>query len=89
MNKLLLGVLAAFALVAATPVLACEDCKNCQHHKKETAQAEKATTVADAEKKDEKPGCKCHDQKDCKCGEKCGCSACKMKAEKKDEPKKS
>jgi hypothetical protein len=82
MTKFLLGAAAALALFA-TPASACDDCKNCPHKKDVTAQADK---------KDDK-GCHCKgtvaDGK-CKCGDKCACDHCKMKAgEKKDETKKT
>jgi hypothetical protein len=88
MMKFLLGVAAALALVAATPAAACEDCKNCPNHKKESAQVEKKSTLAEADKKEEK-GCTCHGaaQKECKCGDKCHCMD--KKDDKKEEPKKT
>ena len=79
MLKYLLGAATAIALLA-TPVSACEDCKNCQHHKETTAQADKKDA----------PGCHCKgsDGK-CKCGDKCQCAHCKAKVEKKDDTKKT
>jgi hypothetical protein len=78
MTKFLLGAAAAFALFAATPASACDDCKNCDHNK-----------TAQADKKDDKGGCHCKGSADgkCKCGDKCTCDHCK--APKKDEPKKT
>jgi hypothetical protein len=80
MTKYLLGAAAALALFAA-PASACDDCKNCQHKKDVTAQADK---------KDDK-GCHCSKEGGkCKCGDKCTCEHCKMKAgEKKDDTKKT
>ena len=94
MLKLILGATAALFLVAAAPAVACDDCKNCPNHKKESAAAEKsATVVADADKKEAGCGCKhTSEAKDCKCGDKCKCADCPIhgkKGEKKDEPKKS
>jgi len=79
MMKLLVGVAAAFALLAASPARACDDCKNCPHHAKEAAAQTKGTQVAEAEKKDEKKdekACPCgaKEAKDCKCGDKCHCT---------------
>ncbi len=76
MLKYMLGASAALALFAA-PALAC-DCN-------------KSDTTAQADKTDK--GCHCKttgaDGK-CKCGDKCACDHCKMKAgEKKDDTKKS
>jgi hypothetical protein len=93
MMKLVLGAVAAMFLVAAAPAVACDDCKNCPMHKKDSAAAEtKAPAVADADKKD---GCACKHgdaTKECKCGETCKCKDCPIhgkKNDKKDEPKKS
>jgi hypothetical protein len=83
MLKSLLGAAAAFALLAAAPAIACDDCQ-----KQHTAQAGQKTSVAE-EKKDEHKGCHCTAAKDCKCGEKCACANCKAKEEKKEEQKKS
>lgn len=96
MLKFLIGAAAAFALLAATPAAACEDCKHCQHGKKETAAAtekQKGTMVAE-EKKEEHKGCGCDHSasKECKCGEKCSCASCPVhgkKGEKKEEQKKT
>ena len=78
MMKMLAGLAAAVALLAAAPALAGEGegCKNCPHHAKEAAAAQaKETKVAEAEKKDEK-ACHCgaKEAKDCKCGDKCHCA---------------
>lgn len=84
MSRILLAAAAAFALLAAAPALACEDCKSCPKHK--TAQAEKG------DQKDVKPGCACAGEgKECKCGPNCQCAHCAAKkaAEKKDETKKT
>ena len=95
MLKFLIGAAAAFALLAATPAAACDDCKNCPHGKKETAAAtEKKGTIVAEDKKEEHKGCGCDHaaSKDCKCGEKCKCASCPVhgkKAEPKEEQKKS
>jgi len=95
MLKFLIGAAAAFALLAATPAAACDDCKSCPHGKKETAAAtEKKATVVAEEKKEEHKGCGCDHaaSKECKCGEKCACASCPVhgkKGEKKEEQKKS
>ncbi|GAO04614.1 hypothetical protein [Anaeromyxobacter sp. PSR-1] len=84
MIRMLLAAAAAFAVFAAQPVLACDDCKNCPMHK--AAQADKG------DKKDAKVGCPCAGEgKECKCGPSCQCPHCAAKkaAEKKDETKKS
>jgi hypothetical protein len=86
MLKSLLGAAAAFALLAATPAVACEECQ--KHQAAQAAPAGQKTSVAE-EKKDEHKGCHCTSAKDCKCGEKCGCASCKAKVEKKEEQKKS
>jgi len=81
MLKYLLGATLGLALYA-TPATACDDCKNCDHKKDVTAQADK------------KPeGCHCKttgaDGK-CKCGDKCTCDHCKPKGgEKKEDTKKT
>jgi hypothetical protein len=85
MIRMFLAAAAAFALVSASPVLACPDCKDCPMHKAAAAGTEKP----DAEKK---AACACaHDGKECKCGAQCQCPHCgaKKAAEKKDETKKS
>jgi hypothetical protein len=86
MQKLLLGAAAALMLFAV-PASACDDCKNCDHKKNVTAQADKKD-----DKKDEK-GCHCKGTAadgSCKCGDKCACDHCKEhKGEKKDEGKKA
>jgi len=89
MLKFLIGAAAALVLLAATPAAACEDCKNCQHHKEAAAKAEKTGAVAEADKKDEK-GCHCDHAtaKDCKCGEKCKCADCPMHGKKDDKAEK-
>ena len=81
MMKMLAGLAAAVALLAAAPALAGEGegCKNCPHHAKEAAAETKGTKVAEAEKKDEKKdekACPCgaKEAKDCKCGDKCHCA---------------
>jgi hypothetical protein len=94
MLRYLLAAAAAFALVAAQPVRACEDCKNCPHHKDTVAQAEKADKKADpkADDKAEKVGCHCAGGKECKCGPNCTCEHCsahKAVKEKKGEEKKT
>jgi hypothetical protein len=88
MIRMILAAAAAFALVSATPALACPECKDCPMHK--VASAEKA------EKKDGDkaavPACPCAGEgKECKCGPQCMCAHCSAKkaAEKKDEVKKS
>lgn len=86
MLKYLLGAAAAFALLAATPAAACEECQKHQHT---TAQAAGTKATVAEEKKDEHKGCHCTSAKDCKCGEKCACANCKAKEEKKEEQKKS
>jgi len=79
MLKIILGAAAAIALFAA-PASACDDCKNCQHKKETTAQADK---------KDDK-ACHCKGTEGaCKCGDKCTCDHCKHKGDKKDDTKKS
>jgi len=84
MQRLVLAVLAAFALVADAPAFAGEEegCKNCPSHKKEMAQAtEKKPGDKDAK------ACSCA-KGECKCAEgcKCECSHCHKDA-KKDEKK--
>lgn len=92
MLKLVLGAVAAFALLVAAPASACDDCKNCPH-KDTTAQVQGKGAVAEADKKDEKAGCHCDHHtasKDCKCGDKCACADCPVhgkKAEKAPEKK--
>ena len=85
MMKLIVGLAAAVALVAASPARAGEGegCKNCPHHAKEAAAATTGTTVAEADKKDPH-ACHCgaKEAKDCKCGDKCHCT---QKDEKKDK----
>jgi hypothetical protein len=85
MIRMILAAAAAFALVSATPALACPDCKDCPMHKVAAAdQGEK--------KEGEKvPACACAGEgKECKCGAQCMCAHCgAKKAEKKDEGKKS
>jgi hypothetical protein len=85
MMKLLVGVAAALALLAASPARAGEGegCKNCPHHAKEAAAETKGTQVAEAEKKDEK-ACHCgaKEAKDCKCGAKCHCTEADKDAKK-------
>ena len=86
MVKYLVGVAAAFALLAATPASACPDCKDCPQHKTAASAQGQETKVADADKKDEK--CHCTDKKSaCKCGAKCNCAKAEKKDEKKDEKK--
>lgn len=83
MMKLLVGLAAAVALLAAAPALACDDCKNCPHHAKEAAAETKNAQVAEAEKKDEKAcSCGAKEQKDCKCGAKCHCTEANKDAKK-------
>ncbi|BDG01996.1 hypothetical protein [Anaeromyxobacter oryzae] len=82
MTKFLFAAFAAVSFLAAQPVFACEDCKNCPHHK-----------VADADKKPaDKAACACAGAgKECKCGEKCACPHCSAQkaGAKKEEPKKT
>ena len=83
MLKFLLGAAAALALLAATPAAACDDCKNCPHHKDASAQVQKTGAVAEADKKETK-GCGCDHaaSKECKCGEKCACASCPVHGKK-------
>ncbi len=71
MIRYLAAAIAAFALVAASPALACDDCKNCPHAK---------VAQADTKKEGEKPkatkDCGCTSAKDCKCKEGCKCAHC-------------
>ena len=90
MLKFLLGAAAAFALLAAAPASACDDCKSCPHHKKEAAaEVQKTGAVAEADKKEQK-GCGCDHaaSKDCKCGEKCACATCPVHGKKAEEKQK-
>jgi hypothetical protein len=87
MIRMILAAAAAFALVSATPALACPDCKDCPMHK---------VSAADKTEKqggDTKPvACPCSggEGKECKCGAQCQCPHCAAKkAEKKDETKKT
>ncbi len=84
MTRIILAAAAAFALVSASPALACPNCQDCPNHKDKVAAADQA------EKKDAEPkkcACGATSAKECKCGGKCGCHA--QKTEKKDEGKKS
>lgn len=77
MIRTLLAALVAVGLMVARPATACEDCKNCPHHK-----------VAEADKKPEPKGCACTgDHKECKCGKDCKCPHCHHGDDKKDEKK--
>jgi hypothetical protein len=83
---MILAATAAFALVSATPALACPNCDQCAKHKDKVAAAEQ-TEKKDGEKK---AVCGCAGEgKECKCGAQCQCSHCgaKKAAEKKDEKK--
>jgi hypothetical protein len=86
MIRLLLAAAAALALTAASPALACENCKDCPH---KMAQAD----TKPGDKKDEKAAavpCPCSgnaQNKECKCGPNCHCPHCHAKAEQKPEKK--
>jgi hypothetical protein len=83
MLRTLLAAAAAVAFFAASPALACPDCKDCPMHK--VAATEK-TEKKDAAPKEASCGC-AKDGSDCKCGAKCTCANCA--AHKKAEEKKS
>lgn len=90
MLKLVLGAVAAFALLASSPALAgCGDCKDCPHKKEATAQAGMPAAVAEADKKEHK-GCGCDHaaSKECKCGDKCACATCPVHAKKGEKTEK-
>lgn len=90
MLKFLLGAAAALALLAATPAAAaCGDCKDCPHKKDTTAQVQKSSAVAEADKKEMK-GCGCvhAGNKECKCGEKCQCAECPVHGKKGEKAEK-
>lgn len=88
MLRTLLAAFAAVAVLAAQPVFACEDCKNCPMHKAAATDDKKA-------EKSDKMACACSaSAKDCKCAEKCACPGHDHKghdhhAEKKADEKKS
>jgi hypothetical protein len=85
MLKLILGAVAALALVGSSPALACPDCHDCPQHKDKVAAADKT------EKKDTADKCACgKSDAECKCGQGCTCAHCAAKkkaAEKKDTKK--
>ncbi len=87
MIRTIFAAAVALALFGAPAALACDDCKNCPHHKDTVAQADKG------EKKDKaepaKPGCGCTGAKDCKCGPGCTCANCKAHQKKATEEKKT
>jgi hypothetical protein len=95
MVRMFLAAAAAFALVSASPAVACPDCHDCPMHKDKAAAAAKAAEpdcpmhkaqLAAAEKEGKKDGekkvvaCPCAGEgKDCKCGAQCGCPHCTAK----------
>ena len=87
MLRTLFAAVAALTLIAASPALACDDCKDCPHHKDKVAQADKKDGDA---KKDTKVGCQCAGEaKNCKCAAACKCPTCHDSKDKKEETKKT
>jgi hypothetical protein len=88
MIRMILAAAAAFALVSATPALACPNCHDCPMHKDKVAAAGEPEKK-DGDKAEKKATCACAAAgQECKCGDQCQCPHCAAKhAEKKDAKK--